>query len=194
MKFSFIAICLLLFMAPRIMAQQTQSNQRVVPAAQQAPQQVPQDTKISPTQMIALANKSIGEIQENLITNNWFFYAATEEKEGAYGFAKFVYDRPNFKYGDGAEYLLVYYYSEVADSQALELKFNNKNTFESFNIQILNLKYKLASSTVKDGNIIKVYKKGSKYIEVTIPSSLDGGGAFKYLFCKKSNYKKIRGK
>lgn len=187
MKISLFAICLLLFFSFGAEAQQAQENQNRT----QAPEKV---DKITPTQLIFLSDKSIGEIQEHLINNNWFFYAATEEKNGAYGFAKFVYDRPNFKFGDGAEFLMVYYYSELADSQALELKFNNKQTFANFNQQILNLKYSLASSTVKDGTIVKVYKKGSQYIEVTIPATLDGGGAYKYMFCKRSSYKKIRGK
>lgn len=187
MKFSLFAICFSLLVSLGAAAQQNQANQNTI----QPPKKV---NKITPSQMVFLSDKSIGEIQEHLITNNWFFYAATEEKDGTYGFAKFVYDRPNFKFGDGAEFLMVYYYSELADSQALELKFNNKNTFANFNQQILNLKYTLTDSAVKDGNIVKVYRKGTQYIEVTIPATLDGGGAYKYMFCKRGSYKKIRGK
>ena len=149
---------------------------------------------LSPTQFTLVCDKSPGEVEEYLTANNWFFYEANDESKNKLGNAKFVYDRPNFKLGDSADYLLFFHYSETAKARGIEVLFKNKQMYANFNEQMVNLKYKLTSSTIDNGSIIKVYKKGSQIIEVTIPPNFKGMNGYRYLFAKNSSYKKIRNK
>ncbi len=148
----------------------------------------------SPTEFTLLCNKSLGEVEEHLTANNWHFYQAKDATQNRLGNAKFAYDRPGFKLGDSADYLLFFHYSEAAKAQGIEILFKNKEVYKNFNEQMINLKYKLASSTIDNGSIIKVYKKGSQIIEVTIPPNFNGMNGYRYFFAKKSSYRKIRNK
>ncbi|GAB5399939.1 MAG: hypothetical protein Aureis2KO_15240 [Aureisphaera sp.] len=149
---------------------------------------------LSPVQFTEICDKSPGEVEEYLTANNWFFYEAKGETQNRLGNAKFVFDRPGFKLGDSADYLLFFHYSERVKAKGIEVLFKNKEMYKNFNEQMGNLKYKLTSSTIDNGSIIKVYKKGSQIIEVTIPPNFKGMNGYRYLFAKNSSYKKIRNK
>ncbi|MDC8003732.1 hypothetical protein POV27_06695 [Aureisphaera galaxeae] len=149
---------------------------------------------LSPTQFTLICDKSPGEVEEYLTANNWTFYEAKGETQNKLGNAKFVYDRPNFKLGDSADYLLFFHYSERVKARGIEVLFKNKAMYKNFNEQMANLKYKLTNSTIDNGSIIKVYKKGPQIIEVTIPPNFKGMNGYRYLFAKNSSYKKIRNK
>lgn len=147
----------------------------------------------SPTEFTALCNKELGEIEEYLTSNNWYFFEANDEKRNTLGNAKFVYDVPDFKKNKRpADYLFIYHYSEAASAQGIELLFKSKKTYQNFQEQLVNLKYKLYDSSISNGNIIKVYKKGSQIVEVTIPPNFEGMNGYVYLFAKKSSYFKMR--
>jgi len=149
--------------------------------------------KLTSTQLIDLCDQSLGEVQEYMISNNWHFYLATDETEKNYGNAKFVFDRPKFDpMKDTAVYFSTYYYSEVDNSSAIEIYFRDKIYYESFLNQIASLKFKLIDSKTREGNIVKIYKKGGQIIEVTIPPNFEGVNSYRFLFAKKSDYKKIR--
>ena len=149
---------------------------------------------LSPSQFVMVCDKSPGEVEEYLTANNWFFYEAKDETKSRLGNAKFVYDRPSFTLGDSADYLLFFHYSERVKAKGIEVLFKSKDMYKNFNEQIANLKYKLTSSTIDNGSIIKVYKKGAQIIEVTIPPNFNGMNGYRYLFAKNSSYKKIRNK
>ena len=118
---------------------------------------------LTSTKLIDLCDQSLGEVQEYMTSNNWHFYLATDETEKNYGNAKFVYDRPKFDpMKDTAVYFSTYYYSEVDNSSAIEIYFRDKIYYESFLSQIASLKFKLIDSKTR------------------------------FLFAKKSDYKKIR--
>lgn len=125
--------------------------------------------------------------------HNWFFYDAKDESKNRLGNAKFVFDHPNFQRGS-VDYLLLFHYSEKVKAKGIEVLFKNKDMYKNFNEQIANLKYKLTSSTIDNGSIIKVYKKGPQIIEVTIPPNFNEMNGYRYLFAKNSSYKKIRNK
>lgn len=147
---------------------------------------------LTSSQLLDLCDKSLGEVEEFLTANNWYFYQAAEETEEKYGNAKFVFDRPEFKMTDTAYFFSTYYYSHLNSAMAFELFFKDRKVYESYVEQLKNLNFKLTSSTTKGGNIIKVFKNGGKRVEVTIPPNSEEVNGFKFLFAKKSSYKKIR--
>ena len=147
---------------------------------------------ITVDQLIVLSKKNLGDVEEYLTSNNWDFFDGVDETDKSYGNAKFVFDRPNFKPADPAEYFATYYFSEEESSKALELSFRKKPLYDTFLIQIKELKFKLVTSRTTSGNIIKVYKKGSSIVEVSIPPDFTGINSYKFLFAKNSSYKKFR--
>jgi hypothetical protein len=141
---------------------------------------------------LKLSKKSLGEIQEELTAKNWHFYQGVDETEEVFGNVKFVFDRPGFKVGDAAQYFVVYYYSEDEGANAVEISFRTQQIYDSYTTQLKNLKFELVSSKTDNGNIIKVYKYGGMIAEITIPPNFDRGNSYKFMFAKKSDYKKIR--
>ena len=146
---------------------------------------------ITVTQLSKLANQSLGEVEEFLTSNNWFFFQGNDETDEKYGNAKFVFDRPNFVPGVPASYFLTHYISENDNATATEIVFRDKDLFDSFHEQIKNLKFKIKDSRTKDGNIIKIFQKGSQIIEVSIPPN--GANNYEFLFANKRDYRRIRG-
>jgi hypothetical protein len=143
-------------------------------------------------QFLELSTKSLGEIEEQLTGNNWFFYQGVDETPEAFGNAKFVYDRPEFKIGDAAQYFITYYYSEDESANSIEFSLRNKVIYDSYLEQMQNLKFELKDSKTDNGNIVKVYKRLGFIIEVTIPPNFEKANSYKFMFAKKSDYKKIR--
>jgi hypothetical protein len=143
-------------------------------------------------QFLELSKKSLGEIEEQLSGSNWFFFEGVDETPESFGNAKFVFERPQFKIGDSVQYLVTYYYSEEESANSIEFSHRNKTTYDSFLIQMQNLKFELKDSKTDDGNIIKVYKHGGFIIEVSLPPNFEKANTYKFMFAKKSDYKKIR--
>ncbi|NND89203.1 MAG: hypothetical protein HKM28_08180, partial [Flavobacteriaceae bacterium] len=75
----------------------------------------------------------------------------------------------------------------------VQIAFKVHPTYDNYIDQLKALKFKLVSSKPIDGFIRKVYRKGGQYVEVNIPSDFNGTNSYKFLFAKKSSYKKIRG-
>ncbi len=143
-------------------------------------------------QLIALSKKDLGDVEEYLTANNWDFFDGVDETKKSYGNAKFVFDRPNFKPTDPAEYFATFYFSEDEGANALEISFRKKPLYDTFLIEIKDLSFKLIDSKTTDGNITKVYRKGSSIIEVSIPPDFTATNSYKFLFAKRSSYKKFR--
>lgn len=148
--------------------------------------------KLTVGQLITLSKTSLGEVEGLLTENNWFFYLGVDETEEAFGNAKFVYDRPDFKLGDAGQYFITYYYSEESSANAIEISFRNPAVYESFSEQLKNLKFILKYSRTENGNIIKVYKNGPNMIELTIPPNFETTNSYKFIFARSSSYKKFR--
>lgn len=143
-------------------------------------------------QLLDLSKKSLGEVEQEITNNNWFFFQGVDETEETFGNAKFVYDRPKFKKGDVGQYFITYYYSQDDSANALDISFRNKQVYESYMAQLDTLKFKLKSSKTVNGNIIKVFKHRAYVAEVTYPPNFEKANSFKFLFARRSNYKKIR--
>lgn len=143
-------------------------------------------------QFLELSKKSLGEIEEQLSASNWFFYEGVDETPESFGNAKFVFDKPEYKIGDAAQYFVTYYYSEEESANSIEFSLRNKTIYDSFLNQMQNLKFELKDSKTDDGNIIKVYKHAGFVIEVSLPPNFESTNSYKFLFAKKSDYKKIR--
>tara|TARA_R110002072_G_scaffold23949_2_gene81912 strand:- start:19552 stop:20061 length:510 start_codon:yes stop_codon:yes gene_type:complete len=148
---------------------------------------------ITITQLTDLCDKGLGEVEEYLSANKWYFFQGVDETDEKYGNAKFVFDRPNYGPGVDAYYFITHYISENDKATATEILFRDKNLLDAFDLQIKNLKYKLKDSGTRDGSIIKVFQKGGKTIEVSIPPNFEGTNNYKLLFAKNKDYRKIRG-
>ena len=143
-------------------------------------------------QLLDLSKQSLGEVEQEITANNWFFFQGVDETEDTFGNAKFVYDRPKFKKGDVGQYFMTYYYSQDDSANALDISFRNKQVYEAYMSQLDTLKFKLKSSKTVNGNIIKVFKRGGFIAEVTYPPNFEKANSFKFLFARRSYYKKIR--
>ena len=88
--------------------------------------------KLTVGQLITLSKVGLGEVEELLTENNWYFYQAVDETAEAFGNAKFVYDRPDFKIGDAGQYFITYYYSEESSANAIEISFRIKTRLYFF--------------------------------------------------------------
>ncbi len=143
-------------------------------------------------QLLNLSKKSLGEVEQDITSNNWCFFQGVDETEETFGNAKLVYDRPKFKKGDVGQYFITYYYSQDDLANALDISFRNKQVYDSYMSQLDTLKFKLKPSKTVSGNIIKVFRHGGFIAEVTYPPNFDKSNSFKFLFARKSNYKKIR--
>jgi len=148
---------------------------------------------VTVAQLSTLSNQSLGEVEEYLRANNWFFFQGVDETDEKYGNAKFVFDRPNFGPGVTANYFITHYISENDNATATEIIFRDKVLFDAFNEQIKNLKFKIKDSKTKDGSIVKVFRGGSQIIEVSIPPNFEGTNNYKFLFARKKDYRRIRG-
>ncbi|MEL6811251.1 MAG: hypothetical protein AAFP76_07950 [Bacteroidota bacterium] len=144
-------------------------------------------------QLSEVCDDSLGEVEEYLTSNNWFFFEAKDEEEDRYGNAKFVYGVPNYNSSKPARYFITYHYSEAQNAEAVELIFRNKQLYDSLNVQIKNQEYKLIDSKTQNKKIIKVFKRKSQIIQVTIPPDFEGLNGYKFLFARKSSFRRLRG-
>lgn len=147
---------------------------------------------ITITQLNELSGKGLGEVEEYLSANNWYFFQGVDETDDKYGNAKFVFNTPNYGPGIDAYYFITHYISDNDKATATEIIFRDKNLLDNFNTQIKNLNFKIKDSGTKDGSIVKVFQKGGQTIEVSIPPNFEGTNNYKLLFAKNKDYRKIR--
>lgn len=144
------------------------------------------------SQFLSLSEKTVGEVNEMLTANNWFFYKASDETEDTFANTKYVFNQPDYKLGGPADYFITYYFSENAKAQAVEIIFLKQQFYESLNNQIKNLKFDLESSGTEGGNIVKVYSHKRDIIKITIPPNFDNYKTYKFQFMSKSSYKRMK--
>ncbi|OAB78890.1 hypothetical protein [Cochleicola gelatinilyticus] len=144
------------------------------------------------TQFLNLSEKTVGEVDEMMTANNWYFYKATDETEDTFANTKYVFNQPDYKLGGPADYFITYYFSENTKAQAIEIIFLKQEFYESLNNQIKNLKFNLESSSTENGNIVKIYAHKRDIIKVTIPPNFDNYKTYKYQFMSKSSYKRMQ--
>ena len=155
--------------------------------------------------LIELSKKSLGEVEEDLTSKNWYFFQGRDEKKSVSGFfqskeeeksvfgtASFVFDVPNLNEGVLAKYFITYYYSVQKSANIVEFTHRNKKIYENFCEQIDNLDFRLFSSYTENGNIIKVYSQGGSIVEITIPPNFEKENSYKFLFARKSSYKRYK--
>jgi len=147
---------------------------------------------INSSQLIELCEKSLGEAEQLLSSRNWYYYTGNDETEDKLGNIRFVYDKPNFVEGSPADYFLVYYFSEKAKANYIELLFGSDDTFKMLTQQLKNLKFDLDSSSTKYGNIVNIYKHAGHIVEVTIPPKIENNTKpYRFMFATKTNYRRL---
>ena len=116
-------------------------------------------------QVISLRSKTLADVEEFLTAKSWQFTSATEPGDGIMGSATFAYDKSI--YDDKALSFITYYYGKyLTSSNRINIQVNKTATYNTFIARLKALGYKLSSSKVDNGNIVKIYKGKSHTIEV----------------------------
>lgn len=117
-------------------------------------------------QVISLRTKSLAGVEEFLTAKNWEMTEANEPEEGTMGSATFAYQKSY--YDDKAVSFISYFYSKYSsNSNRVNIQINKTQTYNTFLTRLKALGYKLSSSKVDDGKIVKIYKSKTLTIEVT---------------------------
>lgn len=117
-------------------------------------------------QVISLRSKTLADVEEFLTAKNWQLTEATEPADGTMGSTTFAYDKSY--YDDKAASFITYFYGKsVLSSNRINIQINKTTTYNTFMTRLKALGYKLSSSKVADGKIVKIYKGKSLTIEVT---------------------------
>lgn len=126
---------------------------------------------LSIDELISLRKKQIANVEEFLNTKNWNFLSATEPLETTLGDVVFVYKKN--EHDDSAEAFLKYFYNDDFSTIRVNMQLAKKETYNFYLARLKSLGCKLIKSSIRDNEIIKVYKGATTTILVTISTQKD---------------------
>ncbi len=141
-------------------------------------------------QVIFLRSKTLADVEEFLTAKNWQLTEATEPGDGTMGRASFAYDKSY--YDDKATSFITYFYGKyLTSSNRINIQVSKTATYNTFLLRLKALGYKLSSSKVDDGKIVKIYKGKSHTIEVssgTQKGNFSTNTTYQFFICTSLDY------
>lgn len=123
-------------------------------------------------EIIGLRKKNIATIEEYLIGKNWSFISAKEPTDEKLGSILFAYKR-NSEYKDHARAYINFYYSENSNTERLNVQVEVEEVYNKYVTRLKMLGYKMISSKVEEGKIVKIYQKSSTSVMVIVQTYND---------------------
>jgi hypothetical protein len=123
-------------------------------------------------QVLNLRTKQLSYIDEYLTTKKWSMLSAEEPTDENMGNISFAYNKGI--YDDKAESFLDFYYSKLSTLyNRIRIQVNKSSNYNIYIARIKTLGYKLKSSFVENGNLVKVYQSTNTTIKVTTSTQKD---------------------
>jgi hypothetical protein len=145
---------------------------------------------LSFNQLLELRKKNLGEAEEFLTSKNWEFQEAAEPTSTSMGNATFTYNKSTMS--STAESFLTFMYGDVNLPNRLSIQVNNKAKYNEYLSSIKNAGFKLSTTTVEDGRLIKIYKNSNTVIKISASTSKNDfyteSAIWRFLICSKADY------
>ena len=123
-------------------------------------------------QVLNLRTKQLSYVDEYLTTKKWSMLSAEEPTDENMGNISFAYNKGI--YDDKAESFLDFYYSKFSILyNRIRIQVNKSSNYNIYIARIKSLGYKLKSSFLENGNLIKVYQTSNTIIKVTTSTQKD---------------------
>lgn len=117
-------------------------------------------------ELISLRKKQIANVEEFLNAKNWNFMSSSQPYETTLGNVVFAYKKN--AYDDSAQAFIKYFYNDDFSTVRVNIQVAKKETYNSYLARLKSLGCKLINSSIKDNEILKVYKGATTTILVTI--------------------------
>lgn len=115
-------------------------------------------------EIISLRRKTLAESEEFLTAKNWHLIQAIEPRNEILGKASFKNDYLK----DKVISFITHHYAKSPNDNSINIEFYETTTYNRFMKRLKDLGYKLNSSKIEDGKILKIYKGNIHFIQVTI--------------------------
>jgi len=141
-------------------------------------------------QVINLRTKSLAEVEEFLVSKNWEMVQAKEPSDSTLGMATFSYDKSGYN-NKAASFVRYLYNNATSNLNRISIQINKTSIYSSFLVRLKALGFKLTSSKVKDGAIVKLYKDKSLTIEITNATQQENyvtKTAYQFFICNSFDY------
>ncbi len=146
--------------------------------------------KVSIDEIIALRIKSLANVEEYLTVKGWQLTEANEPIDGRLGWATFAYEKSSIS--DKALSFITYYYDNNSSIfNRINIQVNSSSVYSSFISRLKTLGYKVSSSNVSEGKIVKIYKGKNITIEVKIGTHQDDlvtKTTYQFFICDSFDY------